>query len=460
MRLRRASLAAATAAAISFSGLMPASAASPTVSTPQHSSAVLSAPGDLQNVLRAEWGLDPQGQRSDLSAGRGVDAGLGFPITAADAVEMSRRAMVASAMAKVDASLVVQRPSDYAGWYMDQASGGIATIMLRSASDQDNRMLAAVAGSRYKIVTPRFNSVELESALALVRGLDGQVTTAGDALVRSSGISRERNAVLVRLSNDASSSQMEAVGELHPAIASDKGEVSLVASRTDGSQRAYGGMYIKNTTRGNVCTTSTSARASDGSYYAMTAGHCGKTNQQHSLGTSNVFALGVGRLKNGFYDYGPTQTSYCDCQIVGSIPTLRASNAAIVEGGDTYPYTSFAASASEYYEQRPLCISGWKTATDTGNQLQCGKIASGGVNVRVTTYDEFDGVQHNTYVTEVILNSGEDVNRPGDSGAPVGSGSMFLGILSSVASGHSFFSRSSNIPAYTNGTPVTSEPYF
>lgn len=77
--------------------------------------------------------------------------------------------------------------------------------------------------------------------------------------------------------------------------------------------------------------------------------------------------------------------------------------------------------------------------------------------MRVTSYDETN-TQRNTYVTDVRLNSGEDVNRKGDSGAPVGSGSTYMGMATSIQFGHTQFSRASNIAAYTNGTPITFNP--
>lgn len=285
---------------------------------------------DDHGDARREKGLQADEEhmrRQDLSPG--YDVGLGFPITAEERTEMRRRDATGLKMVQLDAQFRSGGEIAYAGWYMDHAAGGVATVWLQNPTSSDHGRVRAAAGEKYKFLAPEYAWQDLEAAWQGVREFDSERTPTGDALVRSSAASYRSNSVEVTVSPNATEEQSHRLRSAHPSIVLQAGQVELIANRDDGSQRAYGGMVIQSSSGG--CTASTSARASDGSYYVLTAGHCGRSNTSWTLGSYNTRSIGVGRLKNGYYDYGPSETSYCDCQLVGQVAASTATNQAIVE---------------------------------------------------------------------------------------------------------------------------------
>ncbi len=211
---------------------------------------------------------------------------------------------------------------------------------------------------------------------------------------------------------------------------------SIVSSITSSSARdirsglLYGGEWIHGS-NGLNCSAGYAHAVSktSGASYELTAGHCG------AVGTSFVQGLGgtrtIGKV-TGSGTYGSTYTT-CDCDAVGGLSSSFTTNQVLTNGNAKYTYTH----TGSPYAGEATCQTGASSYEQYGS-IRCGYVTAINQTIQESgspagTFTLADCVQTNVHA------------QSGDSGAPFGDGTGFLGIQSaSSGSSQSYFSKALN----------------
>lgn len=387
----------------------------------------------------------------------GLDERTGIVLSASEKQELVRRDNVGIALGRVEAAIKASADERFGGLQLDYESGGRVILWLKDATESERAAVAAglPAGTAVDWRTPKHSLTTLKRDYETLVDSAAALGAVGVELDQA-GVDVAKNRVDVKLKNLPTEDSRERISRLGSSlVVSDKVSKSARKyqfSRLDAVGRLYAGRILKATNNGAFfgnCTNAISARAADGSYYLVTAGHCGRPNYNHQLGiNSPTRDVGVGRLKNQYYQQ--TRTA-CDCQLVGPIPSSSITSRVIVndgtvDGGNLYRYTNVATDGD--FRRRPACVSGYRTGIDRGTIL-CGIMSDSSSSYFDTRED---GVQMTIDGQVWIPNTYNTV--AGDSGAAFGDGGTFLGLLSGGPAESSFISRATLIERATGGAPI------
>lgn len=335
---------------------------------------------------------------------------------------------------------------------MDQAGGGVAVVWLANSTSTEVEQVQAdlPEGTSVTYKRPDFSFTQLETDLDTTGNAVNALGQDGIKIERAElDLDTNRVAVFMLAPDERASARLRALGPSVDVRATESVAATKGYSRRTADGRAYGGRLIRSSLGG--CTSSTSATAG-GSYFVMTAGHCGPPQTAHTMGDiSPTASIGVGRLKNQFYQQ--TRTA-CDCQLVGTIAQGKATNQVIVDGaGNLYSYGRLATDG-DFYRGRPACASGYQSALRvTSGRVLCGQLGDQGFYVSSRP----DGVRVTVDGPSWHGNNGSQL-IPGDSGAPFGDGPTFLGIESGGDDTIDFFSRANLFQRATDGAPIFGNP--
>lgn len=446
-------LVATAAAAFTATGYAPATAAGST------SVGSTDAPvsWSLQHELstRAANGLDTTTDHvlSVDSTYRSRATQLGIPLSPAEEQVMAFRSRLGPQLTALAARLESFSPSTFGGARLDPKTGGFV-IAATDGGHVVNSLVAAAAataGVPYTTTTVQHPLSELQQVAAAVQHSDWNANG-----IFSVDVDEIANQVVVGVPTAASSdgvpakpssSTVAALTSLFGPSVHVVGEtISLDVGRTDTSGRVYGGQAITNTAINGTCTAGIGARGNNGSYYVITAGHCGSRTQGfvHSNSTAGP---SIGTVQVQAESQNPGGTT-CECEAVGPISSNLVSGDVLVSGNALFAY-SRTATDGDYSVGRSICTSGVQYALDHGNNIACSHINSTGFATSV------EGVQVGGLITQDTAQQ-----EGGDSGGSVGDGSTFMGLhvgRATTSDGvyRDFFTRSSRIAGALGSNNIT-----
>lgn len=314
--------------------------------------------------MRQQFGFNAQPATEDVSVLRsGLPVGVSFAVIPAEYAELARRQDARNEMQALDAAF--RRAGNYAGFRVIKATG-VVEVMLRNPTPEQLALVREATGGRFTVRTPTFSSQEIDEATALLRARSDEEM----GVVQGYGKRTGEDFLRVTLTAQASSADRAVLEAIHPAIKTFVSDAMIepAFSRYTNTGDVLGGKYIRRV--GDSCTASTSASAG-GSYFAITAGHCGYRAYRY-LGTTGSTYIGRGQLRNPYVTAPAGSTQNCDCQAIGPFPNYwAATNAVPVDNGNLYRYTRIASSDAEYVDAR-VCISG----KNMGAQISCGTVTS------------------------------------------------------------------------------------
>lgn len=226
--------------------------------------------------------------------------------------------------------------------------------------------------------------------------------------------------------------------------------------RTTGMSFAFGGQRIRVNTAAN-CSMAGSV-IYQGQRYGLGAGHCG-------FGPVEQGGAGGQRLgqvtRNAASEADEVgRTGECDCFIFGPIGPSKYTADVLVANNERYTFYSQATGDGEFVGGRAVCQNGVVTYNDplTRRMISCGQLTGEIFKVRSGGFGR--GQIVSLVVTTKTKGRGA---RPGDSGATVGSGRMFMGVLLGAASDRDGNDRPetftfSRIDKFPGGVSVVTAP--
>lgn len=424
----------AVAAVVALSpNAQPALASPPTAAaTPNHAT-------DAERhavELRRQYGF-----RSDLEHVRAVEAranGLerryGIPLLPKEVrhAEVLRRATIGAD--NVKAELVESNDGSFAGMWM--RAGKLHVSSVTPLSDDKKAKLGSHMPSESPIAfeTARYTQGELQDLMRQVERDMPQLRAEGVTIVLLA-VSDEENVVRIELSGEATGmeslleSRYNASGMLHVTGNAPPFETQGTTETRDYPYGvAYGGQWMNK--YGPNCTIGVAnATNSAGNKYIVTAGHCGPVGTIWKMGNEKKGpGEDLGRTVKNFWTSGGTTA--CDCQLVGPLPGGKSTSAVRGYNNVPYYYQATARDSASYWGGRSICVSGAQSAESYSiDGITCTSINHPGTTV-------YHASNNTTYTNQVItepLNSYPTLG--GDSGAPWGSDTVFMGIHSSKQDG-------------------------
>lgn len=380
------------------------------------------------NLIGAWWAGDP--------VARATADRWGVPLRQQDAKELEYREWYYDVNSERAIQWVEEtQPSSFAGYYIDQAAGGIMHIGFLDKQSERLASLQAslplVAGERLQVypVTPTTSYLSVKDASQSVSSAIESNATLADLIV---SVEEGEAGEVVRVGTPAvaqvESTLNQIIGSNAPiAVEYDAGGGTLLSGRfrNEGRMRAGDATFIKHYTAttpsahdGNkMCTAGFGAKEKGGEVggaaiwrlFILTAGHCSSLNSVYERGvfrsTDSNFSLGsegdwrdVGEVRrDALHHFEPVSTDAAAIRVESSgtvpqgifgwngslIPTNGAGKAKI---GNT------------------VCFSGARTQIP-----QCGPIVA-----RSTRWWGVDGFARGGYWVKF-----NEPAQPGDSGAPV-----------------------------------------
>lgn len=390
--------------------------------------------------LRRTHGLpnDLATVRSRERSSSSLSTEFGIPMTREEVETIQGRTRLADRVGEVHAQQA-RDVSDFAGSWMEPADGSVHFSFTGPRDEAERQALVRQLPKGTTVVVHQVENSEL-SLIELQRRISVDLQSWRDKGVMIEGSSRKmvENKVSVAVSTDVATAQRvlhEAYGvsdrQLVVRAAQGPGENLEIRDLPNGP--AYGGIWINWQTDKCTATLSNALSLSNNtSRFTITAGHCttGATGsnwyQDETAATPDL-----GKMLKNMYN----GTSNCDCAIIGPISSSRVTATVLTENNSPYAYTATARNDASYTLGRSVCFSGATSAEDYGYGVTCGVI---------TDVDGTKYVQSRTLINMVET----DIKRAyrGDSGAPFGSGQVFMGVLQGFdVDGNLLFSRSPNI---------------
>jgi hypothetical protein len=203
----------------------------------------------------------------------------------------------------------------------------------------------------------------------------------------------------------------------------------------------YGGEWIR--AGYGPCTAGYAYVLRSSKYYEATAGHCGYINTDVNQGYDPSAGPKLGTIVADTYPYNGGSTA-CDCAIIGPLPSGLQTNKVLVNTPNPpYQYTHEAT----VIQGESTCHTGAQSYSDYGH-IMCGTVSSARVVFYSTTRN---GAQWSC--TDCFKTSNQ--SDFGDSGAPFGDGTAFLGLLSGGdLPGYTYPSKSTEIGPITTYVPA------
>ena len=358
----------------------------------------------------------------------------------------------------------LQKEPGFVGVSINQPAGGVAVITGTADFKVSSALVAPwlPAGTEIRILRVEHSLAQLTSLMRQISD-DADLLRRQGILVDSVRIKNDVGLVEVTLDSKSSADAEKLIKSRYDesaiSVVSGGTGYSVGASRSATTGRLYGGQYLGHHDGDYINNCTAGIFGAGFGYYNITAGHCGNHLNTRRGGYNTPDTGWIGQA-NSFYSHLNGETT-CDCQGVGPIPASIATNQVIVENGALFSYTSLPPS-SGYTQGRNICASGFKYALKKGNdRISCGPILNG------STYRQrVDGFDPGTYI---LLTDGVTIaaaSFEGDSGAPLGSGSQFMGVLSggnyaNQPEGQStqiIFSKSLRVQSNVGVTPIFSNP--
>lgn len=382
----------------------------------------------------------------------------GLAVTKAEQKEINRRQRLGTYVHAIKTAGT--RNVAFGGVKVDQAAGGVVIIDIKAPAKN------VALSNRLRSLVPVGNPVQIQSVDYSASQVSSVASLLADAFLKRElkslgviGIEQLDQEITILVSPTTSPSAVDGLRKLYPQpfvnikIDNTARDLATRGPRDVNSGPLYGGNFMsKYYGTGFIsCTIGYSFMKTTATHYwTATAGHCGDYQDAWYQGyavTGNHF--GNGGLYNGDGQYYAGTTSKCDCQVIGGstgIPVSAATTSVYTSGGSLYDYTATPTNTSaDYYAGRVVCESGAEYAYENNNNIYCDSIYS--VN------NSYSGENNNIYYTNLVTFTGGNAVA-GDSGAPVGSGHDFMGILKGIHNGRTVFSRSTYLYVTTHAAPA------
>jgi hypothetical protein len=356
---------------------------------------------------------------------------------------------------------------NFGGVSIDQAAGGVIDVRIVDTGSANAQALATTL----RALVPSDDPVQFVDApyswSALVAGNDAISTAAGMGDLHSLGVvgvALYGDGVTVYLDNRISTEAESTLRSKYPFPFVSYRRISPnpvdLQNRNRTSGPLYGGEWISDTSAQCTNGFASAEYLPTGSYWTVTAGHCGVEGDYWRQGTfgsgGNHFGDG-GRYQAPNYSGYHGTTQKCDCQVIGPIPNSARTFNMYTTGNALYSFTSIPSNtASDFYIGRAVCVSGAHYADDHSDGITCGTITT--VNLTIPYYDSADYAPNQVSFSNLVMTSIIDTEE-GDSGAPVASYHAYMGVHDGLFGDsyygyNEYFSRSTYIAATTTATPV------
>lgn len=418
----------------------PASAAPTPSPTPSLSSSAETQRVSLRTLL---------GYRSDLAYVRSLPSAEGtvmsdidLPMTPAENADFKARRALLNRGNDIDTAF--SKDATYAGTWMDQPGGGILMVAFTSpATKASGAKITSLipAGAPLKMVQVTWSLQQLNAVNSRIS--DQMVSDAETHKLNivSAGVDLVHNTIAVTIPKDAPpTAEADLAGRYGKALTVTRGDLIYQSSSRDiRSGALYGGEWIGGPA--SSCTDGYSnMRDSSNKIYTVTAGHCdfpGSTSWIQGL--DGTRSIGTFR-SNGSWDKASTN---CDCVEVGPLPSGLSTNQVLVGGNGKYTYTKTGTPRITEIACHTGAASYEDPSRGNNKTIQCGDISL--TNAQQTISNELEG---NTFVLKDAIQANIHV-QSGDSGAPLGDGGSFLGIVSARSNNSSgspsYYSKTSNM---------------
>lgn len=413
---------------------------------------------DLQRfaAVRREEGFN-----SDMNHVRAVscpadadfDGSVGIPLSGSETAELRRRSAAGETFSAITEQELAHAADRFSGIWMED-DGVVTVAYLDDGSDR----LAAVRELLPDDIEVRLHrgagtQARLDEIYRRYMGSIAALREQGVEALSSSGDIVEGTYTIYIAEDSAPDAEeriAEAVGGWDSLVVKrdDEGAVDFLNARDTPTGRAYGGTSIGRVQGSTfwTCTASPSAKSAANLYYTVTSAHCGHPGWSWFQGYPPVYqgaTLGPGQ-GNTLYPPPSSGTTDCDCQGIGPVSSTKRTSGVLLSSNAVYLYHSTPATEGSYFIGRDVCLSGARSWQVYGQNL-CGEIVDLTGSAVATPY----GVPITIY-DQIVADITGAVG--GDSGAPVGDGRTWLGILSGnvVSTGYAQFSRTTRMEARLN----------
>jgi len=312
---------------------------------------------------------------------------LGVPLLPAEHDEMVRRYSLGEVVGKITA--IAANSRYFGGVSVDQASGGIIDIGIVDPTSAAGSTLLALlrhvipSADPIKVVASSHPWTDLETA---DKRITGDVTNGRLIHLGVVGSALKKSSEVIYLADDAPATAEESLKRMYPDdfVVTERVAKNGITlnSRNFLAGPLYGGEWISNDVDGSMCTMGFGKAiyppGTGGSYWAVTAGHCGYYLDPWRQGKDgyggNHFGKGA-KYQAPYYSGYANTTQRCDCQAIGPVPSSAVTSQMFTNGNSLYPFTSIAQNTSTYfYIGEPVCHSGAHYAEDHSDNVNCGDI--------------------------------------------------------------------------------------
>lgn len=371
---------------------------------------------------------------------------LGTPLTQSEEQGFEATQAVVLNTAAVDAQAATDMPTTFAGAYYSYTPAAMI-LMLTGPTCPDSAELAKLSTAAGVTVLPVLapTATTYSRLLQLDDGISADLATLKSlgVIVTNSHVDVAGDRELVTLDPSSSATavatMVQRYGAQGLAFTAPAGPARAQVDRRNNPDpsEVIGGQDI---TDGNARCTSNISADLNGAFYTVTAGHCwtAKTfvsqNGAQGDGTTKVDCgclfdndpnKNVGQVN--YTPVHPDAVVTCDCELVGSYGSSKASYDTLVNGNKDYFFGSVANSDKYYSTGYAACLSGVTEYIKYG-QIICGKVTSSGGTFANDT-ETFNYTLKDPFA--VTYQSGL-MTQPGDSGSPIGHGSVLLGVHSAA----------------------------
>ncbi len=403
-----------TFSSISLAALIVALSAAPA----QVSAAAAAVPASGQHV-RESFGFSANGagRKQPLHYSRT----WGVPLTAQEESELQRRSTLQPNLTALESRLRrVLGDDGFASLHLRVAPVAPVIVSITTAQGVATAKRVALASlpprTPFQVRVVRFSVRQLDRAMAVERASFDSLRRRG-AVLLSTVPNVEANRIDVTLAASVSPSAADVVVATFGPIARvnyAKRPPKALNDRFAAYPHVRAGVNITNFF--GRCTAGFNARSNpSGSYYVLTAGHCGSTGESwYNGGGSNGIstpANSIGRV--GTDKFLGNGTTDCDCLGIGPISTGQATNGVYLTATTVRSIINVA--TAPVAPGTPTCFSGVST-----DAVFCGTQTAG--------YASFYYPDDNEHLTFQGLTTEPSI--VGDSGSPVYNGQTAYGILS------------------------------
>ncbi len=411
-----------------------------TPENPPNVPAVTAPPGTAEEANqyavaeRTMFALDPsqaaiQAASSNPNA---TDIDLGTPLTASEVQTLANYDSLIRSGDSVDLFAQNHVPNNYSGTYVDPANHSLVEVII---SNNDCDLLTQIQ-THFASMTvqgvPALNNVSLSTLKQEYQALNDHTDDLwSQGVIYDTGtLNLLGNSLDIRLDP---ASAANSVAQITAAIGSQGVNITwdgvplpggTINRENPPKTPVYAGEDI---TDGELYCTSNISVQSDVHTYVTTAGHCfseqfSTISQNCDPDDANVYCDNK-KIGGFFSGTPPLHSTYCDCGLSGSMNASRATSSELKNGNTPYAMTNYALSNGYYRYGRPACMSGFVEYHFVYGHIICGIISASSISGRY-----FEPYQWFA-LDQFTIKYPDGVNpQGGDSGAPVASAHVLLGV--------------------------------